>query len=220
MARPGDEVVDPAGVRLVFVETAGSTGGAALALDWFVPRGGRLVALPHVHPFDAEGFEIHSGRARYRVGRHVYERSAPYAFAVPPGALHVHPANAGETVLHVRQTLRPDPANPALVEGVERFFETLFALSQRGRVLSIGLIADPLQSAVTLGEHLLPSTYLPWLPHRVQRALIGGLETLARRRGYEAHVEPDRVARGAEAEPGAPEPPEPSEPSEPSATAV
>src|SRR6476660_6756413 len=109
MARAGDELVDPSGVRLVFVETASSSAGEAFSLDWFVPRGARLVALPHVHPSDTEVFELYSGRARYRVGRNRYERSAPYAYAVPPGALHVHPANAGETVLHVRQTVRPDP---------------------------------------------------------------------------------------------------------------
>jgi hypothetical protein len=68
---------------------------------------------------------------------------------VPPGALHVHAANAGETVLHVRQTVRPDPPNPQLVDGVERFFETMFALAQRGKVLSNGLIVNPLQSAMT-----------------------------------------------------------------------
>jgi hypothetical protein len=30
MARRGDELVDPSGVRLVFVETAESSGGAAV----------------------------------------------------------------------------------------------------------------------------------------------------------------------------------------------
>lgn len=201
MARPGDELVDPDGLRLVFVETASSSAGAAISLDWFVPRGGRLVALPHVHPSDAEIFEIYGGRARYRVGRHVYERSAPYAYAVPPGALHVHPANAGDTVLHVRQTVRPDPPDTALVEGVERFFETMFALAQRGKVLPIGLIADPLQSALTIGDLLLPYAYLPWLPHGTQRTLVGRLGTLARRRGYAGYVDPDRAARDAGAEP-------------------
>jgi mannose-6-phosphate isomerase-like protein (cupin superfamily) len=201
MARPGDELVDPSGLRLVFVETASSSGGAAFSLDWFVPPDGRLVALPHTHPFDAEVFEIFSGRARYRVGRHVYERSAPDAYGVPPGALHVHPANAGEGVLHVRQTVRPDPPNAPLVEGVERFFETMFALAQRGKVLSNGLIVDPLQSALTLGELLLPFSYLPWLPHGAQRAILGRLGAVARKRGYAAHLEPERVARGADAEP-------------------
>jgi len=198
MARPGDELVDPSGLRMVFVETVSSSDGAAFSLDWFVPVGGRLVALPHVHPDDVEAFDILAGRARYRVGRHVYERAAPYAYAVPPGALHVHAANAGATVLHVRQTIRPDPPNPQLVEGVERFFETLFALAQRGKVLPGGVIADPLQSALTLCELLLPFTYLPWLSHGAQRATLGRLADIARGRGYSAHVEPARVARGAE----------------------
>jgi hypothetical protein len=189
MARPGDELVDPSGLRLVFVETLSSSAGAAVSLDWFVPRGGRLVALPHVHPSDTEVFEIFSGRARYRVGRHVYERSAPYAYAVPPGALHV------------RQTVRPDPPNPTLVDGVERFFETMFALAQRAAVLPGGVIANPLQASLTLSDLLLPFSYLPWLPHGVQETLIGGLGRHAARLGYHAYVEPKRNSRGPETEP-------------------
>jgi uncharacterized RmlC-like cupin family protein len=194
MARPGDELVDPSGVRLVFRETASSAGGAVVSLDWFVPPGGRLVALPHVHPQHVEVFEIVAGRARYRVGRHVHERSAPYTYGVPPGALHVHAANAGDTELNVRQTVRPDPPDRTLVEGVERFFETTFALAQRGDVYSIGLFRDPLQSAITLHDLLFPFAYLPWLSVGAQEALMGRLADVARRRGYAAHVEPQRTA--------------------------
>jgi uncharacterized RmlC-like cupin family protein len=190
MARPGDELADPSGLRAVFVETASSSDGAAFALDWFVPPGGRLVALPHVHPTDVEVFEIVAGRARYRVGRHVSERSGPHAYGVPAGALHVHPANAGDTELHVRQVVRPDPPNTKLVAGAERFFETSFALAQRGEVYAIGLYRDPLQSAITLHELLFPFAYLAWVPVPAQRALLGHLAELARRRGYAAHVEP------------------------------
>lgn len=197
MARPGDEVVDPSGLRLVFLETAASSGGAAISLDWFVPPGGRLVALPHVHPFDTEGFEIFTGRARYRVGRRVSEQDAPYAYGVPPGAQHVHAANIGPTPLHVRQTVRPDPPDGPLLEGVEQFFETLFALAQRRKVTSAGVILDPLQGAATLSL-LLPFSYLPWLPRGFQRRAIGGLARVAQDLGYAAHLEPEWAARGPE----------------------
>jgi uncharacterized RmlC-like cupin family protein len=194
MATPGEELADPSGVRLVFRETASSAGGAVIALDWFVPPGRRLVALPHVHPEHLEVFEIVAGRARYRVGRHAYERSAPHTYGVPPGAIHVHAANAGDTELNVRQVVRADPPNRELVEDVERFFETTFALEERGEVYSVGLFRDPLQSAITLHDLLFPFAHLPWLPLRAQQALIGRLADVARRRGYAAHVEPDRVA--------------------------
>jgi hypothetical protein len=194
MARPGDEVVDPTGLRLVFGETASSAAGSVVSLDWFVPPGGRLVPLPHVHPTDVEVFEIHAGRARYRVGRHVHERDAPYAYGVPPGALHVHPANAGHGELHVRQVVRPDPPNVRMIEGVERFFETSFAVAQRRETYAIGLFRDPLQSALTLHDLLFPFAYLPWLPIGAQEALIGRLADLARGRGYDAYVEPQRRA--------------------------
>jgi uncharacterized RmlC-like cupin family protein len=192
MAGPGDELVDPTGLRLVFRETAGSAGGAAISLDWFVPPGGRLVPLPHVHPTEVEVFEIVSGRARYRVGRRVHEKEGPYAYGVPPGALHIHPANAGPSELHVRQSIRPDPPDRDLVEGVERFFETAFAVAQRRQVYAIGLFRDPLQSAITLHDLLFPFAYLPWLPPRAQDALIGRLAAVARRRGYDPYVDPRR----------------------------
>ena len=209
MARPGDEVVDPSGLRLVFLETAASSGGAAISLDWFVPPGGRLVALPHVHPFDTEGFEIFAGRARYRVGRRVSEQDAPYAYGVPPGAQHVHAANIGPTPLHVRQTVRPDPPDGPLLEGVEQFFETLFALAQRRKVTSAGVIVDPLQGAAPLSL-LLPFSYLPWLPHGFQQVAIGGLARVAQGLGYAAHLEPRvggaRPGAGARRPPRSPEP--------------
>lgn len=192
MARQGDELVDPSGLRLVFGETAESSAGAAIALDWFVPSGERLVPLPHVHPTDVEVFEIVAGRARYRVGRHAFERAAPYKYGIPPGALHVHPANAGDGELHVRQTVRPDPPNVELVQGIERFFETTFALAQRREVYAIGLLRDPLQSAITLHDLLFPFAYVAWLPIGAQEALIGRLADVARRRGYSAFVEPER----------------------------
>ena len=194
MVSRGDELVDPSGLRLVFGETASSSGGAAIALDWFVPPGGRLVSLPHLHPHHVEVFEIVTGRARDRVGRRAYERAAPYTYGVPPGALHVHPANAGDMELHVRQIVRPDPPDSGLVEGVERFFATTFALEQRGEVFSIGLFKDPLQSAITLHDLLFPFAYLPWLPIGAQQALIGRLADVARGCGYSAHVEPQRAA--------------------------
>ena len=197
MARPGDEVVDPSGLRLVFLETAASSGGAAISLDWFVPPGGRLVALPHVHPFDTEGFEIFAGRARYRVGRRVSEQDAPYAYGVPPGraarARREHRADPAP---------RPpdrasDPPDGPLLEGVEQFFETLFALAQRRKVTSAGVILDPLQGAATLSL-LLPFSYLPWLPRGFQRVAIGGLARVAQGLGYAAHLEPEWAARGPE----------------------
>jgi hypothetical protein len=123
MARPGDELVDPTGLRAVFVETAGSSGGAAFSVDWFVPPGGRLVPLPHVHPTEVEVFEIVAGRARYR---------------------------------------------------------------------GIGLFRDPLQSAITLHDLLFAFAYLPWLAPGAQETLIGRLADVARGRGYDAYVAPQR----------------------------
>jgi hypothetical protein len=203
MARPGDELVDPSGVRLRFAETAGSSGEHGIVLDWHLPPGTRLVAVPHVHPGDVERFEVVAGRARYRVARHVHERAAPHAYGVPAGAIHVHAANAGDGELHVRQSVRRRAPSTALFEGVERYFETVFALSQQGRLDRRGWIVDPLQSALTISELIMPFSYLPWLPHGAQDALLGRLADAARGLGYTAHLEPDRAVRG-EASPAVP----------------
>jgi hypothetical protein len=113
----------------------------------------------------------------------------------------------GATALRVRQTVPPDPPNPRLLAGVEAFFKTTFALEQQGRVLVIGMFADPLQSAVTLHDLLFPLAYLPWLPAGVQEALIGRLAALARRRGSPRTWRPrsprpaDRAGSGVAAPP-------------------
>lgn len=75
-----------------------------------------------------------AGTARYRVGWRSRIARAPEAWTVPANTSHVHPADAGEGTLVVRQTIAPDPGDPDLTSGVERYFETVFAVAQRGGV--------------------------------------------------------------------------------------
>ena len=60
--------------------------------------------------------------------------------------------------MHVRQPITPPRPEPAILVGVERFFETLTALSQQGPANRKGDIRNPLQGAPVLAEGLLTVT--------------------------------------------------------------
>jgi len=186
VAQPGDELSQPDGVRVHFVRTSAQTGGRAVELEWHVPVGRRLAALPHRHPGAPEHFRVESGTGRHWLGRRRLIARAGDGWVVPPGSSHVHPANAGTEPLVVRQWIAVEAPDMELVGGIERYFETVFTLAGEGRVDRFGRIKSPLQDALTLWETLVPGTYLVGIPIRVQRAAIGGLAAIARRRGMTA----------------------------------
>jgi hypothetical protein len=187
----GQTVRNPvSGERTTFVRTAASTDGHALELLWRVPPGSRMVALPHLHPDDAEEFELLEGSARYRVGRERLESAAPHRFIVPPSTVHVHPQNVGEEDLVVRQWVENDEPRTAMLAGIQAYFETVAALAQAGRVNRIGLIVNPLQFALTVHDCLIPDTFLGFPPRPVQVPPVKALAALARRLGMQAYHEP------------------------------
>ena len=190
MAEPGDRLREPSGVELLYVETAGSSGGRRLVLEWSIPPGRLLVARPHRHPDGPEGWAILEGSARHRLGREERSAEAPDAWDVPANTPHVHPWNVGAGTLRARQTIDADIEG--LVLGVERYFETLMALAQRGGTDERFDIRSPLQAAVTIRELLMPGSYLAGPPTWMQDALFAPAAALARRRGYRAHIEPER----------------------------
>lgn len=187
----GQTVLNPvSGERTTFVRTAAGTDGHALELLWRVPPGARMAALPHLHPNDAEEFELLEGRARYRVGRRRLESIAPTRFTVPAGTSHVHPQNMGEGDLVVRQWLEVDEPRVALLAGIQAYFESVAALAQAGKVNRIGLILNPLQFALTVSETLMPDSVLSFPPAAVQIPPVKGLAALARRLGMTAYHAP------------------------------
>jgi mannose-6-phosphate isomerase-like protein (cupin superfamily) len=198
VASPGDVLFNPvSGERLTFVRTSGSTDGTALELEWRVPEGSRMVALPHRHPGNDERFEIQEGRGRFRVGGEWQEATAPHEFTVPRDTSHVHPANVGTGPLRVRQWIDLDAPDPQLVGGIERYFETITALTREGQVDRMGLIRNPLQFALTVSELLMSGTYLSFPPPGLQRPPVEALASLARRLGMSAYHEPPFEAASA-----------------------
>src|SRR4051812_9350383 len=127
MARTGDELSQPNGVRLRFVRTSGETGGRALELEWEIPVGRRLVGLPHRHPDVQEHFRVVAGTARHWIGRRRLVARTGETWIVPANTAHIHPANAADEPLVVRQWIDLAEPDVALIAGVERYFETVFA---------------------------------------------------------------------------------------------
>jgi hypothetical protein len=196
VAAPGETILNQVtGEKLTFVRTPGSSQGTALELEWWVPAGSRLVALPHRHPGVAEHFELLEGEARYRVGRKRMREAAPHRFDVPADTAHVHPANAGRGPLRLRQWVELEQPDPGLLDGIARYFETVSALASDGRVDRRGLIRNPLQFALTISELLMPGTYLSFPPPWAQRPPVMALAALARRAGLRAYHEPPADAR-------------------------
>ncbi|MBN1530313.1 MAG: cupin domain-containing protein [Thermoleophilaceae bacterium] len=190
MAQPGDRIREPSGVELLYVETAEQTGGK-LVVEWTVPPGRRLVARAHRHPDGPEGWAVVRGRARHEVAGVEHEAVAGDDWEVPANTSHVHPWNVGSEPLVARQTVDARPID-GLALGVERYFETMMALAQRGDTDEKFDIRSPLQSALTIRELLMPGSYLAGPPTWLQDALFAPLAALARRRGLRAYVEPVR----------------------------
>jgi len=195
VARKGDELFNPVTrTRVVFVEIPADNGGQELAVDWHVPPGEMLPAAPHYHAGPSNGvaetFIVLKGTAKLKVGRQKLTISAPSTVDIGFNQIHTHPTNAGSDELHVRQLgVRVEP-EPEVLDRVERFLETLVALSQLGKANRRGDITNPLQAALTINELLLNPTFLPLLPRGVQTSVFGLLARVARRRGYQAYIKP------------------------------
>jgi mannose-6-phosphate isomerase-like protein (cupin superfamily) len=183
MATTGDEHDYWGGVHLRVLGSAEESGYRVVDLEWEVPAGQRLVALPHRHTDWPEHFAIVRGTARHWLGRRRLVAGAGDAWVVPAGAVHVHPANTGEEPLVVRQWIELDAPDERLLAGVERYFETIAALTQQGKVDRFGRVKDPLQDALTLSETLVPGTYFPLVPPGWQQAAVERLADVARRGG-------------------------------------
>jgi quercetin dioxygenase-like cupin family protein len=175
---------EPRGLRLVYLRI----DPGRLEMDWFVAPGRVTVGRPHVHPTGGEEhWELLAGEAAYRVGDEEQRVSAPHSWPIPPDTPHVHPWNVGEDEMQVRQTIVSEE-HPDVLEGVARFFETVFALSAQGKVKDDGDIRDPLQQALTIYELLIPGTWLAGPPRWAQRALFATVGFVARRTGRRAYV--------------------------------
>ena len=106
-------------------------------------------------------------------------------------------------MMRVRQRITPPTPEIVILEGVERFFETLTALSQQGRANRKGDIPNPLQGCLRRPTGFCPVTYVAGIPLGVQTRLLNGLAGLGRRLGHQAHIVPERAPPDLSDESGA-----------------
>jgi quercetin dioxygenase-like cupin family protein len=195
----GQSVFNPvSGERATFVRTAASTDGHALEVRWHLPVGSRMAALPHKHPDDAEEFELLEGTAEFSVGGKKETQEGPHRFTVPANTSHVHPKNAGERELVVRQWIEVEEPRYATLAGIQAYFETAAALAHDGKINRGGLIRNPLQFALTVSACLMPDSVLSFPPAAIQVPPTMGAAALAKRFGMEAyHAPPPQLVEPA-----------------------
>jgi hypothetical protein len=187
----GQSLSAPGGLRMTLVETADSSDGHRLELEWRVPPGDRLVAKDHYHPDGPEVWQLVDGSAGYRLDGAEHTATAPFEFTVPAATSHGHPWNTGDSTLVVRQIIdSPDHPIPELVGGVQGFFETIFAFAQRDQLNDGGEIDDTLQNLLTIHDLLLPGSYIAGPPKIAQRIGLGGIATIAKATGKSPYLEP------------------------------
>jgi quercetin dioxygenase-like cupin family protein len=177
MARAGDELVNPVtGLRTVFRETAWTTGGELLQIDW-IGRPGWTSGPDHVHPRQEERLEVLRGTLGLRADGVVRSHRPGDVVVVPAGLPHAV-WNAGADEVHVLVDLKP-----AL--RTENALETCAGLARDGLTTAAGVPRNPLRLAVVL-RHFEDEIHLVRPPLGVQKAVLGPLAALGRMLGYRA----------------------------------
>jgi quercetin dioxygenase-like cupin family protein len=180
------------GLRTVFRQTAQETRGELLQVEW-IGEPGWTTGPDHVHPLQAERFEVLSGTLGLRVDGVERCHVAGDVIVADAGAPHAA-WNDGNDAVRVLVDFRP-----AL--RTEVAFETWAALARAGRTTSNGAPRNPLLLAL-VARHFEREIYFVRLPLTIQRLVLGPLALLARLLGYRAeqpylHPAPHATASAA-----------------------
>jgi quercetin dioxygenase-like cupin family protein len=87
MAHAGQEIGSPGGMRLRFVRTGAETDGELLEMEATYAGDGSMPPM-HLHPNQAERFEVLEGSMRTNIGNEERVYEVGEAFEVPPGTPH------------------------------------------------------------------------------------------------------------------------------------
>lgn len=174
MAHQGQEISNPrTGQWMKFIEVTSDE----LRIDTLNPPRGVREPL-HVHPRQESGAKVTEGSLVFEIHRQLRVVSAGETVTIPPNTPHRF-WNDGPGDAHAIQFFRPalDTAS---------FFETLFALAQRGQLNSKGMPKLlPLVSLVgEFAEEIRPVNP-PW---PLLRALAATLAPLAHARGHKGRI--------------------------------
>jgi len=177
MVRAGDELVNPAsGLRTIFRETAQTTGGELLQVDW-IGSPDWATGPEHIHPRQEERFEVLAGRLGLTTEGIRRVHVPGEVVVVHAGVPHVA-WNAGSADVHVLVDFRP-----AL--RTEIAFETLAGLARDGKTFGLGVPRNPLRLALVLREFEHEIQFVR-PPAALQRLILGPLAALGRLAGYQA----------------------------------
>jgi mannose-6-phosphate isomerase-like protein (cupin superfamily) len=180
MFHAGDQIENPVtGERLVFHETSAETNGERVVFETIVQPGG-FVAAAHLHPYQAERFEVLAGTVGMRRGKETVELHAGDVVVVEVGTPHKF-WNAGDDEARFTCTV-----TPALQ--FERLIATMYSLAAAGKTNRKGM-PNPLRLAV-IANHHFDDVRLPFPPAWMQKlGLIAGAPT-GRLMGYRPNYVP------------------------------
>ena len=188
MIRSGDTLHNPVtGEVIRFVKAAADTGGEYVLVEVVVRPDG-AVAAAHVHPYQAETFEILEGEVTFRAGKETIVAKAGDTVRVDPGTPHKF-WNAGETDARFRTEIRPALQFESLIE-------TMFALAADGKTNRKGM-PNPLRLAVIANAHF-DVVRLPFPSAWLQKLGLAMGAPLGRLVGYKPTYAPESEGLGAE----------------------
>jgi quercetin dioxygenase-like cupin family protein len=160
--RSGDTITNPVtGETFVFHKTAAETNGEYVQFECIVEAGGQ-VAAAHVHPYQAEYFEVLEGTIGVKAGREQLELGAGEAIEIEAGTSHTW-WNAGDSRLRFLVEVRPALQFEAMIA-------TMFALAQDGKTNSKGM-PNPLRLAA-IAKHHFDDVRLPLVPAWAQKSAL------------------------------------------------
>jgi quercetin dioxygenase-like cupin family protein len=163
--------------RYIFRRVTDADGGEILEAEVWVEPGGGVV--PHVHPTFEERFHVLDGEVTFWVDRKRIVTSAGELAVVPAGARHTY-ANRSRSLAHFKTYVSPpDPELQGFLEDAAALgrarLSTRHALPRSWR----GLLA-----MAVMADHYKRTTVIMLPPPRVQRAFLGPLASIGRRRGW------------------------------------
>lgn len=184
MAKPGQVLTDPhSGTQLIVGRTARDSGGRALEVEvLYQPGHGREANQPHFHQTFEERYEVLAGVATYQLNGINHTAKAGERFSIPPGTVHLNPWNAGQQVLHLRQSVELDRPDRRTLEALEDYFETIFGLAREGKLTAGG--QPGFWQAMVLFRSLQPGSYAAGIPAALQQVLFAALAGVGRMLGY------------------------------------
>ena len=181
MIRTGDVIENSVtGEQLRFLASSHDTDGEGVVVECTVDPGG-FVAAAHVHPYQAERFEVVSGTVGFKVAGETIVAGPGETLVVPAGTSHKF-WNQGlyEPAVFVCEI------RPALQ--FESLIETMFALAAEGKTNSKGM-PNPFRLAVIAAAHF-DTVRLPFPPAIVQKTALALGAPLGRLLGYAGSYRP------------------------------